>query len=265
MDIHSGKENSPAVEKSYDPQPVWKSMKRKGGEGAMRPFKRAPRVRRGVPFGMMNVSLPMMGVLWLLTAMLALRGAVEGFRLAQRLLWLTAEFRPLRLPYEREFMLCHEGLMLCGAVLSVLTAFAVALFALRRSIRTLRFLRRLMSFRRVCAHLAGWLCLAGAGALCWLCSYYRLSVQLVGMVGLMGLALFVLFMFEARFFYRLRMILLDVGVGMRTGGMVGRGRWRMFPLQALVTALFRLVPVVLTACMGLLINAVGSSLPFITP
>ena len=200
-----------------------------------------------------------------LTAVLLLRGGAVLYRLFQRVLWLTTEFRPLNLPGETAFMACYEGLVLVSSLLALMTAAAVTAFVLRKSPGTARFLCRVLTLRRVCAHLAGWLCLAAAGGVCFLCVHYRLSVQIVGILGLVGAAVFVLFMFEARLFRSCRRIMVDVRVGIAHGSLArGGGVHCALALQCLVTALFRLVPVAMVLLMARLIDAAAAALPFVT-
>lgn len=207
----------------------------------------------------------MRSFLWKVLALLTLFTSVlTVILLVQRGLWLFRDFRPLRLPYERELVYGYHGLMMCSDLLSLLTAFSLWALLLKRRGRRERFLRVMLAVRRVTSHMAAWGCAAAAAGLCWLIMYYRLSVQLLGVVGAVGAALFVLFLFQARFFRHCGKAMRDMGMCIRLNRFPDDKGFRgMLMLCAMVTALFQLIPVAVVLAEGILAETLAAGLPWL--
>ena len=139
--------------------------------------------------------------LWILTAvLLTLQAGTAIYRVVQRGVWLFTEFKPLNIAYEKAFMACYEGLVLCHMLLVLFTGITVLCFVIRKSHGNAHRLRRMLKVRRVMCHVAAWLCVVAAAGIEFLCVHYRLTVTVLGVVGIAGAALFVLYMFKARYF-----------------------------------------------------------------
>lgn len=180
-------------------------------------------------------------------------------------MWLTTEFRPLRLAYEREFMIAYEGLAFIHMMAVTFTAIALICFAARRSLLTGMRLRRMLNIRRILCHFAAWISVAVAGGICFLCVHYRLTVTVLGLVGLIGAGLFVLFMFKARFFHNCDRMITDLRIAIARNNMYrGSGLYCAFFLQVMVVFLFQLVPVAMVLLEARILDAVATALPLVT-
>ncbi len=110
--------------------------------------------------------------------------------------------------------------------------------------------------------------LLAAGGLTYLCVYYRLSIQTIGWVGVIGVAACVLQLFVWRFHRNVAALLRDAGVLLRMNHFSSLNGYRcMLPLQALVTAGMILLPLLFALLearfVDVLAGALARSIPFV--
>lgn len=207
--------------------------------------------------------------LWqLLAVLMVLVSAAVITRLVQRVLWLTTEFKPLHLEYEKELMITYEGLVVISSLLTLLTTVSVFIFAVRRKPGGGLWLRRVLSLRRIMCHVGAWLWIILMGGAAYLVIHYRMSVSILGILGILAAAGVVLFMFQARFFRSCARVVQSLRVSFNKGYFPEEPVRCGLKLQSLVTAAFMAVPVLVVILEGMLvqavIEAVSGVIPFVT-
>lgn len=185
-----------------------------------------------------------------LTLALIALSTTSALRLGQRALWLFRDFRPSGDWREGVFLLLHEGWLAASALLRVLLGIGALGLRLQRKSAG-RLLYRVESWESRLNGLLALLLAALAGGLIALAVRYRLSITVIGVLSLVGLASVIGLLVARQFHKNMAKVLADVNHSLPRGQFQrGGGVRRHVQSQASLLTLISLVPTLVVVLEG---------------
>ena len=182
--------------------------------------------------------------------------AVMLFRVGQRVLWLLRDFKPNGTVWEAVLLAIHESYILVSAVIAVLLAWFILRLLLGHdpgACHRLRALERILGWLQL---LLAVLSLGLTGTLVYFSLHYRLSVQVIGWIGVLGAFVTIVFLVGWRFHRNIVRVLTETAILLRRGSFpYDEGIKSLLPLQCMVLTAVQLIPLVCALLQASLVNA----------